>query len=82
MRGLLILLVKAYRRFISPLKPRTCRFHPTCSAYALEALERHGALLGSYLAALRLLRCHPLHPGGLDPVPPVFPRKKAKEGLR
>ena len=82
MRGLLILLVKAYRRFISPLKPRTCRFHPTCSAYALEALERHGALLGSYLAARRLLRCHPLHPGGLDPVPPVFPRKKAKEGLR
>ena len=82
MRGLLILLVKAYRRFISPLKPRTCRFHPTCSAYALEALERHGALLGSYLAARRLLRCHPLHPGGLDPVPPVFPLKKAKEGLR
>ncbi|RTI01251.1 membrane protein insertion efficiency factor YidD [Thermus scotoductus] len=76
MRGVLILLVKAYRRFISPLKPKTCRFHPTCSAYALEALERHGALWGSYLAARRILKCHPLHPGGLDPVPLVFPPRK------
>ncbi len=77
MRGLLILLVKGYRRYISPLKPPTCRFHPTCSAYALEALERHGAFWGSYLAIRRLLRCHPLHPGGFDPVPLVFlPRKE------
>ncbi|GGM98170.1 putative membrane protein insertion efficiency factor [Thermus composti] len=80
MRGLLILLVKAYRRFLSPLKPKTCRFHPTCSAYALEALERHGAFWGSYMAVRRILRCHPLNPGGIDPVPPFFlPRK---EGAR
>ena len=57
MREVLILLIRFYRRFLSPLKPRTCRFHPTCSAYALEALERHGAFWGSYLAVRRVLRC-------------------------
>jgi len=69
MRALLLSLIKAYRRWISPLKPPTCRFHPTCSAYALEAVEKHGALAGGYLALARILRCHPLHPGGYDPVP-------------
>ncbi|MFD1955882.1 membrane protein insertion efficiency factor YidD [Paenibacillus thailandensis] len=63
--------VHLYRKAISPLKPPTCRFYPTCSAYALEALEKHGALKGSWLAAKRIARCHPFHPGGFDPVPPV-----------
>ncbi|SEL88020.1 hypothetical protein SAMN04488688_106280 [Paenibacillus sp. cl141a] len=59
-----------YRKFISPLKPATCRFYPTCSAYALEAIEVHGALKGSWLAAKRIARCQPFHPGGIDLVPP------------
>ncbi len=62
-------LVKFYRYFISPLMAERCRFYPTCSAYALEALDRHGSLKGSLLTVKRLLRCHPWHPGGFDPVP-------------
>ncbi|WP_019909626.1 membrane protein insertion efficiency factor YidD [Paenibacillus sp. HW567] len=62
--------IRVYRKFISPIKPATCRFYPTCSAYALEAVEVHGPLKGSWLAAKRIARCHPFHPGGLDPVPP------------
>lgn len=73
MRTLLKAGIVFYRRFISPLKPPTCRFHPTCSKYALEAIEVHGALYGGWLAIRRILRCHPFHPGGFDPVPP--PRK-------
>lgn len=69
MRNVLIFLVKAYRLVMSPYLGSQCRFHPTCSAYALEAIERHGALRGGWLAIRRIGRCHPLHAGGLDPVP-------------
>jgi len=65
----LLLLVKAYQRLVSPLLPPSCRFYPSCSAYAVGALEKHGALKGTWLTARRLARCHPLHPGGIDPVP-------------
>nr|WP_083929564.1 membrane protein insertion efficiency factor YidD [Catelliglobosispora koreensis] len=66
----LALPIIAYRRWVSPGLPARCRFHPTCSAYALEAIARHGALKGSWLAVRRIGRCHPFHPGGYDPVPP------------
>ncbi len=69
MRRLLMAMVRCYRRCISPLKPPTCRFYPTCSQYALEALEKHGAWRGLLLTLRRLLKCHPFHPGGYDPVP-------------
>ncbi|MFC5403967.1 membrane protein insertion efficiency factor YidD [Cohnella soli] len=62
--------IRFYRKFISPLTPPSCRFLPTCSAYALEAIEVHGAFKGSYLAARRISKCHPFHKGGYDPVPP------------
>ncbi|GAB4098983.1 membrane protein insertion efficiency factor YidD [Sinomonas halotolerans] len=65
----LILLLKAYRAVVSPLYGQVCRFFPSCSAYALEAVTVHGAVRGSYLAVRRLARCHPWNPGGLDPVP-------------
>jgi putative membrane protein insertion efficiency factor len=66
----LILALRGYRRFVSPLLAPRCRFLPSCSEYALEAVTRHGAVRGSWLAVRRLLRCHPFHPGGYDPVPP------------
>ena len=67
--ALLVGLVRVYRGLVSPLLPAACRFYPSCSAYAVSALERHGALRGGWLAAKRLARCHPWHPGGIDPVP-------------
>lgn len=67
-RGL-IALIRGYQRFISPGLPAACRFHPTCSTYAATAIERHGPLRGIWLAAARIARCHPFHPGGIDPVP-------------
>ncbi len=69
MRTFLLALIRAYRYLLSPWLGGHCRFHPTCSAYALEAIERHGALRGGWLALRRVARCHPWHPGGLDPVP-------------
>jgi len=70
MRVLLMGLVRFYQRYLSPLKGGpTCRFYPSCSQYAYEALERYGAVKGAYLAMKRVLRCHPFHPGGYDPVP-------------
>ena len=68
-RAILLGLLAGYRRFVSPLLPPACRFHPTCSAYAAEAVRRHGALKGSFLTVKRLSRCHPFCEGGVDPVP-------------
>ena len=70
MKLLLIGLVRGYRVFISPWLLPSCRFQPTCSQYAIEALDRHGALKGSWLATRRICRCHPFNAGGYDPVPP------------
>ena len=69
MKTVLIALVRFYRYAISPMLGRNCRFHPTCSEYAIEAVQRHGALRGGWLAARRVGRCHPFNPGGYDPVP-------------
>ena len=69
MKKVLLALVKFYRVNISPLKPPCCRFIPTCSQYAIEAIEKYGALKGGWLAFRRILRCNPFHKGGYDPVP-------------
>jgi uncharacterized protein len=71
MKNVLLLLIKIYRRSISPLLPPNCRFQPTCSEYALEAVEKFGAFKGTWMTMKRILRCHSLHPGGYDPVPPL-----------
>ena len=68
---LLLGAIRAYQRWISPVRPPVCRFIPSCSAYAVTAIERHGAVRGGWLATRRLLRCGPWHPGGHDPVPPA-----------
>ena len=72
--AVLIAPIEAYRRWISPALPPRCRFHPSCSAYALEALRTHGPIAGILLAGWRVMRCHPFHPGGYDPVPTARPR--------
>ena len=64
-----ILSLRGYKRFVSPLLPPMCRFEPTCSVYAMQAIEKYGIIRGAWLGVRRLLRCHPLHPGGWDPVP-------------
>ncbi len=69
MRQVLIAPIRGYQRLISPLLPPRCRFLPSCSNYAIEAIQRHGALQGGWLATQRICRCHPLNPGGYDPVP-------------
>lgn len=74
MKTLLLLLLRAYQLGISPFLGQNCRFYPTCSTYAVEAINEYGAVKGGFLAAKRLCKCHPWHPGGLDPVP-----KKATE---
>jgi uncharacterized protein len=79
---LLTLLVRGYQVLISPLLGPRCRFYPSCSAYALEALRRHGALRGSWLAVRRLARCHPWNPGGVDHVPPAVPAADAPAQTR
>lgn len=69
MSRLFIAVIRAYQLTISPLLGPCCRFHPSCSNYWIEAIGSHGALRGTWLGVRRLLKCHPLHPGGLDPVP-------------
>ena len=69
MQALILFLLRAYRVAISPLMGPRCRYYPSCSQYAQIAVERHGAIRGSWLAVRRIARCHPWHPGGVDPVP-------------
>ena len=84
MKYVLIGFLKAYRLVISPLYGNVCRYYPSCSAYALRAVQVHGAVKGSWLAGRRLLRCHPWAPGGYDPVPgtPEFEAEIAEQALR
>ena len=79
MRALILLALRGYKRFISPLLPPACRFEPTCSVYMMQAVERFGALRGVWMGSKRLMRCHPFHPGGDDPVPEL-PRPAENEG--
>jgi len=69
MKKFMVLFIRGYQLWISPLLPASCRYYPTCSSYAIEAIEKHGALSGSWLAVRRIARCHPFRPGGFDPVP-------------
>jgi putative membrane protein insertion efficiency factor len=82
MRLILTALIRFYRWFISPLLGQNCRFYPTCSCYAQESIERHGALRGSWLAVRRIGRCHPWHEGGYDPVPdaPLHATEQRRHG--
>lgn len=79
MKYILIFLIRFYRKFLSPLFPPCCRFYPTCSSYALEALKRFGFFKGTYLSLRRILRCHPFHDGGFDPVPSLWNEKILKK---
>jgi uncharacterized protein len=69
LKKVFISFIRFYQIVISPIKPPTCRFYPTCSHYGLEAIQRFGAFKGGWLTLKRILKCHPFHPGGLDPVP-------------
>ncbi|MBE9205192.1 membrane protein insertion efficiency factor YidD [Nostoc sp. LEGE 06077] len=79
MKILFIWLIRGYRMFISPLFPPTCRFQPTCSMYAIQAIERFGVVRGGWMAIWRILRCHPFHPGGYDPVPEIAPSETKQQ---
>ncbi|GEK34895.1 membrane protein insertion efficiency factor YidD [Kurthia sibirica] len=76
MKHLIVLLFRFYQKAISPLKPPSCRFYPTCSNYGIEALQTHGAIKGTLLTIYRILRCQPFSKGGFDPVPAKWPSKK------
>ena len=80
MKRFVLALLRVYRYAISPMLGRNCRFVPSCSEYAVEAVERHGALKGGWLAIQRIGRCHPLHPGGHDPVPERPPSPSPSTG--
>jgi len=68
MKRFLVILIRFYQKFLSPLKGQTCRFYPTCSEYSVQALQKYGLTKGSWKAIKRILKCHPFHPGGHDPV--------------
>lgn len=85
MRKFLIKLVMGYKRFISPLLPASCRYYPTCSTYMIDAVRKHGALLGFVMGCARILRCHPFVKGGYDPVSDhftIFRNKRASNDYR
>lgn len=69
MKKTILLLIKIYQKFISPFLRKNCRFYPTCSAYTYSAVEKYGAIKGTYLGIKRIIKCHPFHPGGYDPLP-------------
>lgn len=69
LKTIFLLIIRFYQKVVSPLKPPTCRFSPTCSHYAFQAISKYGAVKGGYLALVRILKCHPFHPGGFDQVP-------------
>ena len=77
MKKPVILLLRGYKRFISPMLGQRCRFHPSCSEYTMQAIDRFGVLRGSWLGANRIGRCHPFNEGGLDPVPDSWPPKRS-----
>ena len=80
MKHILIGLIKIYKSLISPLFPNTCRFHPTCSTYSMDAISQYGAFRGMYLSIKRISKCHPFHKGGFDPVPIDNPKKGNNNG--
>ena len=73
LKSIFIVVIQFYQKVISPLKPPTCRFYPTCSHYGIQSIKRFGALKGGYLTIKRIFKCNPLHPGGMDEVPEVWP---------
>ena len=79
MKKIFIGLIRGYQKFISPLFPPSCRYYPTCSNYAVQAIQKHGAIKGSIMGISRILRCHPFVKGGYDPVPEQFSIRRNKE---
>lgn len=79
LKKLFIAIIRFYQVVISPLKPPTCRFYPTCSHYGLESIKKFGPFIGGWLTIKRIIKCHPFHPGGFDPVPDKWPPKRKED---